>query len=62
MTDSTPNDAGSRPSDADESERRHRDDERANVPSLPELLLAIPQDNGEFERMRSKLRPVDFFE
>ena len=62
MTDSTPNDAGNRARDADERERRRRD-ERADVPSLPELLLAIPQDDGdgvEFERIRSKLRPVDF--
>ena len=61
MTDSTPNDAGNRPSDADESERRR--DERTDVPSFAELLLAIPQDDGdgvEFERLRSKLRPVDF--
>ena len=59
MTDSTPNDAGNRPSDADERKRR-RDDERENVPSLAELLLAIPQDDGEFERIPLAPRPVDF--
>ena len=46
----------------DEYERL-RNLEQENVPSLPELLLAIPQDDGddlEFERIRSKLRPVEF--
>ena len=55
---------GAAPATADERKRR-RDDERADVPSLPELLLAIPQDDGdgvEFERIPLKLRPVDFFE
>ena len=34
---------------------RHR--ERARAPSFAELLLAIPQDGGEFSRL--KIRPRD---
>ena len=37
--------------------------EEEKVPSLPELLLAIPQDNGdgeEFERIPLDPRPVEF--
>lgn len=32
--------------------------ERCNAPSFAELLLAIPQDDDEFERMN--VRPRDF--
>ena len=32
--------------------------ERANAPSLPDLLLAMPQDDGKFERV--EIRPRDF--
>ena len=43
---------------ADEYERlRHLD--RAQAPSLAALLLAIPQDGGEFERLRIRPRDVD---
>ena len=43
---------------ADEYERlRHLD--RAQAPSLAALLLAIPQDRGEFERLRIRPRDVD---
>jgi antitoxin Phd len=41
---------------ADEYERLRRLD-RAQAPSLAELLLAIPQDGGKFERLR--IRPRD---
>lgn len=34
--------------------------EKANAPGFPELLLAMPQDDGEFERIRIGLRPTDF--
>ena len=34
--------------------------EKAKAPSFPELLLAMPQDDGEFERIRIGLRPTDF--
>lgn len=34
--------------------------ERAKAPTLAELLLAIPRDGGEFERVRLPSRPVDF--
>ena len=43
---------------ADEYERL-RQLERAKAPSFPELLLAIPQDGGEFQRRRIRLRDVD---
>ena len=33
---------------------------RAKAPSFKELLLAIPQDGGTFERMDTKLRDVEF--
>ena len=33
--------------------------ERAHAPSLPELLLAIPRDDGEFERIDIAPRDVD---
>ena len=32
--------------------------ERDTTPSLPELLLAIPQDDGEFERIPVTPRPL----
>ena len=44
---------------ADEYERlRHL--EKAKAPTFPELLLAMPQDDGEFQRIRIGLRPTDF--
>ena len=43
---------------ADEYERL-RQLERAKAPSLPELLLAIPQDGGEFPQLRICPRDVD---
>lgn len=44
---------------ADEYERlRHL--ERAQAPSFSELLLAIPQDGGEFPRLRVGPRDVEF--
>lgn len=43
----------------DEYERlRHL--EKTNAPTFAELLLAIPQDGGEFERAQLPARPVDF--
>ena len=44
---------------AEEYERlRHL--EKAKAPGFPELLLAMPQDDGDFERVRIGLRPTDF--
>ena len=44
---------------AEEYERlRHL--EKAKAPGFPELLLAMPRDDGEFERIRIGLRPTDF--
>ena len=34
--------------------------ERADAPTFVELLLAIPQDDIEFERMPLKPRPIEF--
>ena len=34
--------------------------ERARAPTFPDLLLAIPQDGGEFERIGLPPRPADF--
>ncbi|MCY4476079.1 MAG: type II toxin-antitoxin system Phd/YefM family antitoxin [Chloroflexi bacterium] len=34
--------------------------EKANAPTFVELLLQIPQDDGEFERIPVSPRPVDF--
>lgn len=31
-----------------------------NTPTFVELLLAIPQDDGEFERLPLKPRPIEF--
>ena len=33
--------------------------QRANAPTFGDLLLAVPQDGGEFERIRLPPRPVD---
>ncbi len=43
---------------AEEFERLHRLDQ-AQAPSLPELLLDIPQDNEPFERLKVRLRDLD---
>ncbi|MXY24006.1 MAG: type II toxin-antitoxin system Phd/YefM family antitoxin [Acidobacteria bacterium] len=42
-----------------EEYERLRHLERAKAPTLAELLLAIPRDGGEFERIRLPARPVD---
>ena len=34
--------------------------EKSNAPTLGELLLEIPQDDGEFERLPLRERPLDF--
>ena len=34
--------------------------EKAKAPTFAELLLAIPQDDGEFESLRLPSRPADF--
>ena len=34
--------------------------EKAAAPSLPDLLLAIPQDGGSFSRLSSDLRTIEF--
>jgi antitoxin Phd len=44
---------------ADEYERL-RQLERAQAPSFPELLLAMPQDGGEFSRLSVRPRDVKF--
>ena len=43
----------------DEYERLHRL-EKTTAPEFADLLLAIPQDDEEFERLRLAPRPVDF--
>ena len=43
-----------------EEYERLRHLERAKAPTFAELLLAIPRDGGEFERIRLPSRPVDF--
>ena len=45
--------------DAAEYERLRRSD-RAGAPSLAELLLAMPKDDGEFERLGFEPRDVEF--
>ena len=35
-------------------------DDSTHVPTFTELLLQIPQDDGEFERIPVSPRPVDF--
>ena len=42
-----------------EEYERLRNLERAQAPSLAELLLAIPQDDGEFERLPLEPRSID---
>lgn len=42
-----------------EEYERLRRSERANAPTFAELLLSIPQDGGEFERIELPSRPVD---
>ncbi len=42
-----------------EEYERLRHLERAKAPTFAELLLAIPRDGGEFERVRLPSRPVD---
>jgi len=44
---------------ADEYERL-RQGERAKAPSFAELLLEIPQDGGEFQRLKSRPREIKF--
>ena len=34
--------------------------EKAKAPTFADLLLAIPQDDEEFERLQLPSRPVDF--
>ena len=34
--------------------------EKAKAPTFADLLLAIPQDDGEFESLPLSSRPVDF--
>ncbi len=34
--------------------------EKANAPTFTELLLQIPQDDGEFERIQVSPRPIEF--
>ena len=43
-----------------EEYERLRRTETAAAPSLAEVLLAIPRDDGEFERRPLNLRQVDF--
>ena len=38
---------------------RLRQVERASAPSFAELLLAMPQDDGEFERLPLNMRNLD---
>ena len=39
--------------------KRLRHIEKAEAPSLAELLLAMPQDDESFDRLRLPSRPVD---
>ena len=43
-----------------EEYRRLRHMERASAPTFAEMLLAVPQDGGEFERIPAPSRPVEF--
>ncbi len=45
---------------ATEEYERLRYLEKAKAPGLAALLLAMPQDDGEFERSRIGFRPTDF--
>ena len=38
---------------------RLRQLERAQAPSFADVLLAMPQDNGEFPRRRVRMRDID---
>jgi antitoxin Phd len=38
---------------------RLRSAEKANAPSFVELLLSMPQDDGDFPRSEARLRDVD---
>jgi hypothetical protein len=38
---------------------RLRDQQRAKAPSFAELLLAMPQDDGEFPRLKTRPRDLD---
>ena len=40
--------------------QRLRDLQRAQAPSFADLLLAMPQDDGEFERIETRPRDLDF--
>ena len=39
--------------------KRLRRLERANAPSFVEMLLAMPQDDGEFPRVNVRMRDLD---
>ena len=45
---------------ATEEYERLRRLERSKAPSFADLLLAIPQDDEEFERLRLPVRTVEF--
>ena len=45
---------------ATEEYERLRQLEKSKAPSFTDLLLEIPQDDGEFERLRLPARPFDF--
>ena len=45
---------------ATEEYERLRRLEKSKAPGLADLLLEIPQDDEEFERLRLPSRPVDF--
>ena len=42
-----------------EEYERLRHLEQASAPSFADLMLAMPQDGGEFERLPLALRPLD---
>lgn len=45
---------------ADEEYERLRHLEKAKAPTFAEHLLAMPQDDGEFERLEVRPRDVEF--
>ena len=45
---------------ATEEYERLRRLEKSKAPSFADLLLEIPQDDEEFERLRLRARPFDF--